>query len=385
MAIAGFDAKPDVISGYRIFDSVYAFLKEKIGAKRLLVCHGKRLYEANSYLREVMDELFSSFYCVRYAISSEPSPHHVDEAARIIVENNCDAVIGIGGGSVMDLAKAASAAVFMEHPVKEYLEGVGTQKPSGKRLPLILAPSTAGTGSEATYNAVLSEPGPAGYKKSLRHPGYLADFAVLDTGFIETVPYDFAFFSAMDATSQLFEAFISVKADKEQLQYAEQGLMRVAEALPAILAGNAGKEEQKKMMEAAFLSGVVLRSAGLGLVHGIAGPAGARLAMPHGEICARLIRPVMKHTVKKIAQEGKKDFLERFSNVNRILSRNKTESPYETENTLNSFFSLSKTKLSPVNITKEDMDFLIASYSHKNHPCTFMQEEVKKIIEEGFC
>ncbi|MEM5948014.1 iron-containing alcohol dehydrogenase [Spirochaetia bacterium 38H-sp] len=377
--------KPHVVIKEGAISHIKEYLANTHGAERILLCHSKTLFLKNEYARSFLSDINSLLTCETYMVTGEPSPFMVENAASIIKKTGCQAVVGIGGGSVMDLAKAASAAFFMEHPVKEYLEGIGSLKPDGRRLPLVLVPSTAGTGSEATHNAVLSEPGEYGYKKSLRHPDYAADLAVIDPLLFISVPRHTAFFSGMDAISQLVEAYLSTASDSVSEEYSVRGLELAGQAFEHIITGTSNISIWTKMAEAAYYSGLALSRAGLGLVHGLAGPVGARLPIPHGEACARLIMPVLYRTIKK--SEKNKDFiiLDKLKKITSLLSCGYRSSPDELIKILDAFFDKAQVTFSPIRIKTDDIDYILNIYSHKNHPCTFTSQEVREILKEGLC
>ena len=147
-------------------------------------------------------------------IDDEPSPQRVDEAVRQFQGKDITAVVGIGGGSVLDAAKAIAGLLHIGDSVMDYLEGVGPEKPyHGPAAPFIAVPTTAGTGSEATKNAVLSVRGPAGFKKSFRHDLLVPEYALLDPDLLANCSQPQIAANAMDALTQLLESYVSIKAN----------------------------------------------------------------------------------------------------------------------------------------------------------------------------
>jgi alcohol dehydrogenase class IV len=229
----------------------------------------------------------------------EPSPLIVDRLAEEL--SQVEAIVAVGGGSAIDTGKAVAAAICMDESVEAFLEGVGTRSPSGRRLPLIVLPTTAGTGSEATKNAVLSRPGPDGYKKSLRHDGYVPDLVILDPQLHLSCPRGVTAASGLDAITQLIEAYGSTQANPFTDALALAGLEAAGRSfLRAVERGESDLDARSGMALAAYLSGVCLANAGLGTVHGLASPAGALAPVPHGVFCGRLLSPVLRETVGRL-------------------------------------------------------------------------------------
>jgi alcohol dehydrogenase len=232
-----------------------------------------------------------------YRHSGEPGPEEVDEAVRLIRREELKGVIGIGGGSVIDLAKAAAAICLQDGPTMDYLEGVGTKKPAGRRLPFIAAPTTSGTGSEATKNAVLSRVGEGGFKKSLRHDAFIPDVAILDPLATAPCPRSVTAASGLDAITQLLEAYVSSDANPVTDALAEAGLQNAGWAFEEVLREPSNLEAREAMALAAYFSGVCLANAGLGFVHGAASPAGAMRPIPHGTFCGLTLLPSVEETL----------------------------------------------------------------------------------------
>ncbi len=224
-------------------------------------------------------------------IVDEPSPQEVDAAVRQFHGQGFTAVAGIGGGSVLDAAKAIAGLLPSGDSVMDYLEGIGPEKPyRGPALPFIAAPTTAGTGSEATKNAVLSARGPNGFKKSFRHDLLVPEYALLDPDLLASCPWPQIAANAMDALTQLLESYVSIKANPFTDALAESGMKAVREGLFAWYeGGDQAAAGRSRMAYAALLSGICLAQTGLGSVHGLASPLGAFFPIPHGVVCGTLV------------------------------------------------------------------------------------------------
>lgn len=237
-----------------------------------------------------------------HPVSGEPAPALVDGLAAGAVD--AEVIAAVGGGSVIDAGKALSALLAERRnagktfSVKELLEGVGRRPPRGVKLPFIALPTTAGTGSEGSFNAVLSEPGPAGYKKSLRHPALMPDAVILDPVLAAGCPPQQTAFSGLDAISQLIEAYLSREAGPHCELLALNGLELAFRALPALMTGSRERSLWSDMQRAAYYSGLSLANAGLGPVHGLAGPLGGLIKAPHGALCGALLPSFLQSVVE---------------------------------------------------------------------------------------
>ncbi|OQV43888.1 alcohol dehydrogenase [Pantoea vagans] len=226
-------------------------------------------------------------------VSHEASPAEIDGwVARW--RGHVDRVVAIGGGSVLDAAKAFSAMVQHPLPTARYLEKVGDTAVQPITLPLIAIPTTAGTGSEVTQNAVVTDQRDIQIKASLRHPVFVPEVAILDADLLKGAPDRVLATCGIDAFTHLFEAYLSGKGNLFTRQIALTGLRQFVQAWPALnredAAGDAAREA---MMMASWLGGVSLSSAGLGVIHGIAGELGAIKPFHHGEVCGRLLFPFL--------------------------------------------------------------------------------------------
>lgn len=226
-------------------------------------------------------------------VSHEASPAEIDGwVARW--RGHVDRVVAIGGGSVLDAAKAFSAMVQHPLPTARYLEKVGDTAVQPIMLPLIAIPTTAGTGSEVTQNAVVTDQRDIQIKASLRHPVFVPEVAILDADLLKGAPDRVLATCGIDAFTHLFEAYLSGKGNLFTRQLALTGLRQFVQAWPALnredAAGDAAREA---MMMASWLGGVSLSSAGLGVIHGIAGELGAIKPFHHGEVCGRLLFPFL--------------------------------------------------------------------------------------------
>src|SRR5690606_22395692 len=204
----------------------------------------------------------------QYSVATEPTPSIVDAAVNEFGDFSPEVVVAIGGGSVLDAGKAISAMLPLKAGVREYLEGVGSRTHPGDKVPFIAVPTTSGTGSEATKNAVLSEVGERGFKRSLRHDRFVSDVAIVDPVLAVTCPKTVTATSGMDAFTQLLESYLSTAANPITDALALEGLRHVSRSLPLAVHDPGNLSARCGMALASYLSGITLANAGLGLVHG---------------------------------------------------------------------------------------------------------------------
>ncbi|MCS3405861.1 iron-containing alcohol dehydrogenase [Serratia sp. AKBS12] len=222
-------------------------------------------------------------------VSHEASPQDIDRwVARW--RGKAARVVAIGGGSVLDAAKAFSALVQHPLPTLRYMEKVGDSPLSGATLPLIAIPTTAGTGSEVTQNAVITDTQLSKVKASLRHNNFVPQVAILDPQLLAGAPDRVLTYCAIDAFTHLFEAYLSKTANSLSREMSLTGIGLFLEAWPALNRSDAAREA---IMHASYLGGLTLSMAGLGVIHGIAGEIGALRAYHHGQLCGRLLLPFL--------------------------------------------------------------------------------------------
>jgi alcohol dehydrogenase len=259
---------------------------------RVLLITGQRSFVESPYWPALLNALErANIDWAQVRITDEPSPQNVDDAVRQFHGQGFTAVAGIGGGSVLDAAKAIAGLLPVGDSVMDYLEGVGPEKTyQGPALPFIAVPTTAGAGSEATKNAVLSQRGPNGFKKSFRDDQLVPEYALLDPDLLASCPPPQIAANAMDALTQLLESYVSIKANPFTDALAESGLEAVRNGLFAWYQDSEdAMTGRANMAYAALLSGVCLAQTGLGSVHGLASPLGAFFPIPHGVVCGTLV------------------------------------------------------------------------------------------------
>jgi len=292
--------------------------------KHVLLVTGSRSFRQTSHWTWLTTELeVQGFAWQEFAVSGEPSPQLVDQAVGDLRGLGIDVVLGIGGGSVLDAAKAIAGLLKPGNSVLDHLEGVGPELPyRGPVTPFIAVPTTAGTGSEATKNAVLSVHGKDGYKKSFRDERLVPEYAVVDPDLLAGCPRPLIAANGMDALTQLLESYVSTKANPFTDALAMSGLEAARDGLFAWYEGGpeaaAGRE---RMAYAALLSGITLAHVGLGSVHGLAAPLGAFFPIPHGVVCGTLVAAATEANIRAMQErEPANPALARYAQVGRLLA-----------------------------------------------------------------
>ena len=292
--------------------------------RRLLLVTGARSLAASPYWTALADAMGErKLAWVRVEVSAEPSPDVVDAAVAEHRGASIDAVVGIGGGSALDAAKAIAGLLRTGRAVLDHLEDVGRGVPyEGPAVPWIAVPTTAGTGSEATRNAVLSVRGPAGFKKSFRDDRLVARVAVVDPDLLSTCPPPLVAADGMDALTQLLESYTSRRASPYTDALCESGLGAVRDGLLPWHSGEGDVSDARAHMAyAALLSGITLAQAGLGAVHGFAQPLGAVSDAPHGVVCGALLAPATAANVRGLrAQDPGGPALAKYARACGILA-----------------------------------------------------------------
>lgn len=295
---------PKTYFGKGALEKVPAILHEQNARSVFLLTGGKSFKESPHYANLPNSMNAAGIKISEAQAGHEPSPEMVDAMVESARNEDVDTVLAIGGGSVLDAGKAVSAMVKVPGSVKEYLEGVGTRNHNGCKLPFIAVPTTSGTGSEATKNAVLSTIGEKGFKKSLRHDNFIPDFAILDPELTLNLPFQITAASGMDALNQLIEGYLSIKANPFTDALALSGIQKILNSLEALCSDRPQDVELRgDMAYAAYLSGIVLANAGLGYVHGFAGSIGGLADIPHGVVCGKLNACIFEAVVRCVIDD----------------------------------------------------------------------------------
>ncbi len=366
-------------------------IMKAIGSNVLLVT-GVGSLQKQSQWPWLIDALrVDGFEYQQVIVSDEPSPQRIDEIVAEYHSRHFDLVLGIGGGSVLDAAKAIAGLLKPGNSVMDHLEGVGPEKPYiGPTTPFIAVPTTAGTGSEATKNAVLSVQGQGGFKKSFRDEKLVAEYAILDPAMLNGCPAELIAGNGMDALTQLLESYLSTKANPFTDALALSGLAMVRDSLVSwYQMGDQAEAAQDSMLYAAWLSGVTLAQVGLGSVHGLAAPLGALFPIPHGVACGTLVAQASSANIAAMRSRDNQNLaLKRYADVGRLFSRKHHQSDEEAQQALITQLNewtvqLQLPRLSHYGITAAALPLVIKNCrgsSMKTNPIVLSDDEVSQLL-----
>ncbi|MEJ0090501.1 MAG: iron-containing alcohol dehydrogenase [Limisphaerales bacterium] len=265
----------------------------------------------------------SDIASVTFPVAGEPEISTIENGVAFAKEENCDFVISIGGGSVIDAGKAIAAMMTNEGALLDYLEIIGAGKPLSRRSATFIAiPTTAGTGAEVTRNAVLASPEHK-VKVSLRSPLMLPLIAAVDPELTYDLPPALTAATGLDALTQLIEPFVCLRANPMTDALCVEGIQRAARSLREVVFNGQNKSAREDMAVASLFGGLALANAGLGAVHGFAGPIGGSFPAPHGAICAALLPQVMAANLCALCErEPDSLVLRRYDQVATLLTGN---------------------------------------------------------------
>ncbi|WP_311791714.1 MULTISPECIES: iron-containing alcohol dehydrogenase [Pantoea] len=313
-------------------------------------------------------------------VAHEASPAEID-AWVTRWRGHVDRVVAIGGGSVIDAAKAFSAMMQHPLPTARYLEKVGDTPVQAVTLPLIAVPTTAGTGSEATQNAVVTDQHDIKVKASLRHPVFVPQVAILDADLLKGAPDKVLATCGIDAFTHLFEAWLSGKGNLFTRQLALTGLKLFVQAWPALNRDDAqGDTAREAMMMASWLGGVSLSSAGLGVIHGIAGELGAIKPYHHGEVCGRLLFPFLD----LLAESREPQQQQLMQALHQELFTEPEAQPARFLKNWLQQQAIIPFWQEPQTLSNEDVEWILARANSKNSLVNYSQQAMRAMLMQGW-
>jgi alcohol dehydrogenase class IV len=299
------------------FKKVPNLIKE-LGSKVLIV-KGKNSILANQ-LSEWLYKINVEFEI--FSVCSEPTTHDIVKGVGLARLSGCNVVAGIGGGSVIDSAKAIAALASNKGELIDYLEIIGEGKKLEEvPLPFIAIPTTAGTGAEVTKNSVIKST-EHNVKVSLRSDLMFPSIAVIDPELTLTMPPDITASTGVDALTHLLETFVSCQSNQFIDVLCREGMKGISTSLEKVFFNGSNLEARENMAMASMLGGMALANVKLGAVHGFAGPLGGMYPIPHGAVCACLLPAVMEVNISVLKEKKMEMQLLKFDEVARILTQN---------------------------------------------------------------
>lgn len=277
---------------------------------------------ATAYTQPLLDLLsVQGVECISFPVTGEPTTDMVRQGTRRAREEECDLVVGFGGGSALDTGKAIAMLLTNGGDPLDYLEVIGEGKPITRpSAPCIAIPTTAGTGAEVTRNAVLGSPEHR-VKVSLRSPLMLPRLAVVDPELTYSVPPTVTASTGLDALTQVLEPYVSIRANPLIDPLCREGMQRAARSLRRAYEHGDDAAAREDMAFTSLLGGLALANAGLGAVHGFASVIGGMFPAPHGAVCARLLPYVMDVNVRALRQRQPESIvLRRYDEIACILT-----------------------------------------------------------------
>ena len=354
--------------------------------KRPLLVTGKNSNRAQFAVNKLKA---NGFTVTQFAIADEPSTGIVLEGVTLARAETCDFVIGIGGGSVIDGAKAIAALLTNEGEPLDYLEVVGKGLPlQNAPAPYIAIPTTAGTGAEVTRNAVLAVPEHR-VKASLRSALMLPDLAIVDPELTYSMPPSITAVTGLDALTQLIEPYVSHLANPLTDALCREGIQRAGRSLRRAYENGSDHDARNDMALASLMGGLALANAKLGAVHGFAGPLGGMFFAPHGAVCARLLPYAMETNVKALqSRQPKNPALQRYTEIAHILTGDPAATAQDGVHWIQALCAdLHIPGLSTYGLTTKDIPMVINksknASSMKGNPISLSEIELAHILEQS--
>ncbi|MDH5764418.1 MAG: iron-containing alcohol dehydrogenase [Gammaproteobacteria bacterium] len=368
-----------------------AQLCQRYGQTVLLVTGGQSFQQTVQFERLQASLAAINLQLHIFNVATEPSPQLVDDAVKQFSSTGIDVVLGIGGGSALDAAKAIAGLLKVKRSVMDYLEGVGPELSyEGPSVPFIAVPTTAGTGSEATKNAVLSVQGKDGFKKSFRDDQLVAEYAVIDPDLLASCPRNIIAANGMDALTQLIEAYVSSRSSAFTDALVLSGLTAVRDSLLSFYEylGDTS-EAREKMAFGALISGIALAQTGLGSVHGLASPLGAFYPIPHGVVCGTLVAEATDLNIRAmLCREANNPALDKYAVLGDLLSVTTHNNKHASWEVLCSILQdwtrqLELPRLSGFGVEESGLDHIVAharGSSMKTNPIVLTDDELRQLL-----
>jgi alcohol dehydrogenase class IV len=376
---------PKIIFGPGRSSELPSLLNSKGG--NILVITGSESHRRNKDIASVIQALDQSGLPISYTeITGEPSPAEIDQITESNRRYSPRVVVSIGGGSALDAGKAVSAMLTVDQPICNYLEGVGKAVHPGTKVFFVAVPTTSGTGSEATANAVISQTGQNGFKRSLRHENFVPDIALVDPLLTQECPPEITANSGMDTFTQLVESYLSLKAQPFSDALALDGITYVHNSLLKAVKNGKDITARSGMSYAALLSGICLANAGLGLIHGFASSVGGYKDIPHGVVCGSLMGIVNRFNMDKLFLQDEITVAhEKYAMIGKLLSGRedldmKDYMKFAVDYMDNLTDVLQLKRIGEYGITEDDLPAIALATDHKANPVKFSNDDLVKML-----
>jgi len=360
-------------------------LTRKLGGSALIVT-GRSVTRVQPLLKLLKNQGLASRV---FSVAGEPDVATVEQGVAEAKAAGCNVVVGFGGGSAIDAGKAIAAMLRNDGQLPDYLEVIGRGKTlANPSAPFIAIPTTAGTGSEVTRNAVIASP-PHRIKVSLRSPLMLARIALVDPELTYGLPPSITASTGLDALTQLIEPYVSSRANPMTDALCVEGMRRAARSLRAAFEHGDNIKAREDMAVASLFGGLALANAGLGAVHGFAGPIGGMFPAPHGAVCAALLPHVMDINLRALRLRASENGgLVRYEHVARLLTSKANSTADEGVAWVRELvIALQVRRLSFYGITSADSGALVdqaaKASSMKANPIVLTREEMTEALERA--
>lgn len=371
-----------IIFGRNSVEKVPALLAET--GENLLLVTGK----SNERMQCLTERLPGNFNVTVFPIPDEPTVQMINEGVKTARNAACNVVVGFGGGSAIDSAKAIAALVPNRGELPDYLEVIGKgKKLQQSPLPCIAIPTTSGTGAEVTKNSVIKSPEHK-VKVSLRSELMYPKVAVVDPVLAVSMPPDITATTGVDALTHLLETFVSSQSNPFIDLFCREGIQRISRSLVNAYKHGDDLEAREDMALAGLLGGMALANVKLGAVHGFAGPMGGMFSAPHGAICASLLPAVMEVNLAALAKKQDTEKLLKYDELARLITGRKQAVAQDGAEWLRSLAGqlqipgLGKFGLNPGDFETLAGKAKVAS-SMKGNPVLLNDEQLMTILEKS--
>lgn len=353
--------------------------------KQVLLLHSKSVREIGS-IKQSLEAVGCSVSAQIF--HGEPSDAGLEHLMEQYRHAGIDVLIGIGGGSVLDAGKALSALMANPGDLMDYLEVVGRgMKFEHAPLPFIAVPTTAGTGSEVTRNAVIKVESQH-VKVSMRAVAMIPRVALVDPALTCGVPPAVTASTGMDAFIQVIEPYCSNSTNAMVDMFCREGIPLAANNLSLAYHESQNRVAREHMAWVSLLGGLSLANAKLGAVHGFAGPLGGMFDVPHGVICACLLPQVFRMNAQKVRASGDENLIARFEDIAAWVlpnGRRSIEDAVEWFKALNETLSIPRLAalgIHPAEHAKIIEKSLVSS-SMKGNPVQLTEGDLRTILENS--